>query len=146
MPYFKHSILLFLLLLPMLMVAQNQSGEASPVEIGRQLLREGKVGPAVEQLDSALSANPDDAEAVHLRGRAAFIDKDLDTAIQYFDRALVLEPDLAEAYHDRGLVWFGRKETERACNDFAAAADLGNTKACSAHTTLCASATGFTED
>ena len=73
------------------------------------LLDAGRVDDAIDSLNSRISSNPRDAEAVHLLCRAYFQYEDWDRAESRCKRAVELEPNNS-AYHR----WLGRVYGEKA--------------------------------
>lgn len=108
------SLFLFFLSLPL-------AGAISP----QDLLNAGRVDDAIETLSKRVSANPQDAESLHLLCRAYFQYEDWDRAEGRCRRATELEPNNSP-YHR----WLGRIYGEKAsrANIFKAAGLAGKTR------------------
>jgi len=91
----------------------------------RDLLDAGRVDDAIQALNSRISANPRDAEAIHLLCRAYYQYEDWDRAESRCKLATDLEPN-SSPYHR----WLGRVYGEKATrvNIFAAASLAGKAR------------------
>jgi lipoprotein NlpI len=68
---------------------------------GRAYILKGQNDLAIEDLDKAISLNPNFAEAFNDRGVAYRFKNKFDLAIADFDKALALDPDLTVAKNNR---------------------------------------------
>jgi tetratricopeptide (TPR) repeat protein len=66
--------------------------------LGRIYLDSGDLDQAVEQLKSALTLNPADADALYLLARAYQERKDYSEAVEIYSRVITFVPDFKEAY------------------------------------------------
>ncbi len=86
----------------------------------RDLVVAGRIDDAVTMLRSRLTANPQDAEAYHLLGRAYYSIQRWDDSIRNGERAVALQPNNSD-YH----LWLGRAYGEKAdSSSFLTAAEL----------------------
>ena len=88
-----------------------------------------KLVTVIDDLDKAISLNPDCAFIYYNRGNAHSHRGDFDKAIADYDKAITLDPNLAEAYYNRGLAQIRKKETDKAIADLSKAGELGLYKA-----------------
>lgn len=88
-----------------------------------------KLVTVVDDLDKAISLNPDCAFTYYNRGIAHSLRADYDKAILDYDKALDLDPNLAEAYYNRGLALIHKKVMDKAIADLSKAGELGLYKA-----------------
>lgn len=92
-----------------------------PIELGWQLLDDGKIDDARRQADRAVTAEPDSPDAHTLVGAVANAEGDVETAMEEFEKAIELDPDyydpvvlLAETLALEGDYEGARKLAERA--------------------------------
>lgn len=74
-------------------------------------------------------ADPKDATAYHLRGRARYENAQYDAALKDYARALKLDPKLAPAHFDRGRAWLKKNDYDKAIEDFTTAISFDPTNA-----------------
>lgn len=79
--------------------AAPEQRAARIVEADR-LLREGDARGAAAPIAELLRTDPEDADALYLRGRQQRLDEDAAAAQASFARAVALRPDLAPAYYE----------------------------------------------
>jgi lipoprotein NlpI len=73
---------------------------------------------ALQDLDSALKANPKYAVALANRGNVYTARGEFDRAIDDFTQAIALDPKLTRAYANRGNAYFGKQDDARAIADY----------------------------
>ncbi len=97
---------------------------AAERQLARLLIASDRVDEAVQRLDAVLADDPDDAEALLLKGAVADEREEQEEAIQLFTRAIQVDPDYADAYIYRARVHLDRAELDAARQDLEAATDL----------------------
>jgi tetratricopeptide (TPR) repeat protein len=80
---------------------------------------------AIQDLDHAISLDPNLALAFLNRGRAFSGKRDHDRAIQDYDQAIRLDPNLALAFNNRGDTYNDKREYDRGIQDLDHAISLG---------------------
>ncbi len=73
---------------------------------------------AIQDLDQAITLQPDYAEAYKNRGNAYADKGQYDRAIQNYNQAIRLKPDYAVAYRNRGTVYAEQSQYDRAIQDY----------------------------
>ncbi len=134
--------LLYAILLFSLAACQDSAastGEANAhLEAGRQALLDQDHQKALQELEAAIRANPDDAEAYYLRGTAYYgryetaynagdpqaDGEDFWRALTDFTKAIELNHNYAEAYHYRGLTYHGLGYHQHSIADYTLAIQL----------------------
>lgn len=91
---------------------------------GKKKWNEGKYQEAIELLNKAISANPENAEAHFWKGMSYDSIKEFDLAISNFDRAIALDKEYGLAYYMRGMNYSTKKKYDLAINDLEIAAKL----------------------
>jgi tetratricopeptide (TPR) repeat protein len=71
-----------------------------------------------------IRANPNDAYAWNMRGRAWVDRKEYDNAIKDYTEAIRLDPKDASTFNARGVAWSGKKDYDRAIKDYTDAIRL----------------------
>lgn len=79
-----------------------------------QLLDEEKHEDALDCLDKLIIKNPNDKEALYLKGTVYFELNELDSAIEYFNKVLKIDPEFLDAINDKGAVLLGLNKIEEA--------------------------------
>jgi len=92
---------------------------------GLAYARLGNVQQAYEDLDKAITLDPQDAIAYNQRGIASFAAGDVQAALKDFSKTIELQPQLAEAYNNRGIAVRTLGDYRQAGKDFERAAQLG---------------------
>jgi len=85
-------------------LALDPAHEDALYNLAHALQGQGAYAEAIEVYGQALSARPDDVQALLNRGTARVALSDTDGALADFDAAIVAAPDYAFAYAKRGLV------------------------------------------
>src|SRR5258706_4295112 len=78
----------------------------------------GQYDLAIQDFDSAIKRNPNDAAAFFSRGSTYLAKGQTDTAIEDFDRAIALDPNDATALNNRGEAYREKGQPDRAIQDF----------------------------
>jgi tetratricopeptide (TPR) repeat protein len=94
------------------------------LEQGRQLLREGKSREAVQALNTAIEADPDNADAFVTRGAAYFELKEYANAKLDYEQAIKLKPDFYRPYYNRALLKTSQGDIQGALTDYSEAIRL----------------------
>ena len=89
--------------------------------LGVAYVQLARVPEALEQFRTALTLNPDHAQAAYNVGVIAMGEKRFSDAIEYFERALVARPAYAEAHNNLGVVLEATGRGEDAEAQFRAA-------------------------
>jgi tetratricopeptide (TPR) repeat protein len=84
----------------------------------------GRTADAITAYTTAISLNPEDAEAYNHRGHCHFVLRNIEQALADFNRSIELCPALAEAYDSRAEVWAHRKQWVAAIQDLRKALEL----------------------
>src|SRR5277367_6442881 len=87
---------------------------------GKKLLERGDYAAAVEELKTATTLLPANAQAWNYLGVACQRAGDTDDAVPAYQRALVLDRDLMEAHYNLGLLWLEQNKYESAKTEFTA--------------------------
>lgn len=69
------------------------------------LIAKNNYRQAIEQLNWAIRADPDSAEAYFKRGKANFLLEEIDDCVRDLDRAIKINPSFAEAHFERARVF-----------------------------------------
>lgn len=69
------------------------------------LIAKNNYRQAIDQLNWAIKADPNSAEAYCKRGKAYFLLEEIDDSVRDLDRAIKLKPTLAEAHFERARVF-----------------------------------------
>ncbi|MEO0778567.1 MAG: tetratricopeptide repeat protein [Bacteroidota bacterium] len=80
---------------------------------------------AINDLNTAIEAFPNEADLYKNRGNAFLLSQQLPEAIQDFSRAIQLDENFAEAYYNRGLAHLMRLDLAAGCSDLNRAWELG---------------------
>jgi serine/threonine protein kinase len=104
----------------------NTPGETSDdhYDKGEALLEDGEYDEAIEQFTSAITLDPDHADAYNKRGYAYYSKKTYNRAIQDYDKAIALDDEYTEAYRNRGLAYYANGEYDAAIADYTEAIAL----------------------
>lgn len=94
------------------------------LEQGRSLMKEGKFREAIEPLNMAVNADPENAEAFNTRGVAYFELKEYSNALLDYEQAIKLEPDFYRPYYNRALLKMAQNEQNEALKDYSEAIRL----------------------
>lgn len=84
----------------------------------------GDLQAAISDLDQAVQANPNYADAYYNRGKAKTALGDATGAISDFTRAIQLNPNLPDAYGNRGILYAEDGNQQAALQDLQTAARL----------------------
>jgi tetratricopeptide (TPR) repeat protein len=84
------------------------------LNLGRILLNAERFGDAVAAFQNVLDLTPDDADALHLYGRALRLNEDPESALPFLERACALRPESDRIALDLG-------ETQAACRQHSLA-------------------------
>jgi tetratricopeptide (TPR) repeat protein len=87
---------------------------------GKKLLERGDYAAAVDELKTATTLLPANAQAWNYLGVACQHAGDTDDAVAAYQRALVLDRDLMEAHYNLGLLWLGLNKFDSAKTEFTA--------------------------
>jgi tetratricopeptide (TPR) repeat protein len=87
---------------------------------GKKLLDRGDYAGAVEELKTAVSLLPANAQAWNYYGVALQDDGQPDNAVSAYNRALALDRDLTEAHFNLGCLWLEQNKPDAAKNEFTA--------------------------
>jgi tetratricopeptide (TPR) repeat protein len=79
---------------------------------------------ALSDCDQAIRLNPDNIEAISLRGSVYFKRKDYDLATKDFSLAIKLDPKNAGAFNQRGILYLELKKYDLAARDFSESAKV----------------------
>ena len=101
----------------------NASDVAPEEHIDRAIrfVEEGEYDRAIQELDTALLLDPDNARVYFTRGRIHNVTGKYDLAIEDFDTSLRLDPENVLAYAGRGTAYNSKGEYDRAIQDYDAA-------------------------
>lgn len=115
---FRNSILA--LMVALLLVVCAAGATAVITSPARELLNEGRVDELVSAMNARLNANPNDAEAAHLMGRAYFQAERWDEAIAAHERAVSIDANNSDYQ-----MWLARAYGEKAdASSFVTALDF----------------------
>lgn len=68
-----------------------------------QLIDDGNYQDAIICLDKEIAKNPQNKEALYLKGMAYFDMDDPTSAIEFYDKALLIDPDYIDVLNDKGV-------------------------------------------
>jgi len=106
-------------------ILRTHSGHADALHLLSIIAYQRKqFGKAIELIDRAIMAGPENAVLYANRGVALRHLKQLEAAIADYDKALALKPDYAEAYYNRGNALRELKKPEAAIADYGEAVAL----------------------
>ncbi len=71
---------------------------------------EGKLGRALQKINRALRLEPDNTEALIIKGRILFARDRVREAMQCYEQAIAVNPRCSEALLERGRVWYAIKQ------------------------------------
>lgn len=80
---------------------------------------------ALDDLNSAIILNPDDAAAYQNRGNIYSQRNLMHKAITDYDKAIRLNPESAESHWNRGMAWFALSRFEEAAMDLEQSFRIG---------------------
>jgi len=107
------------------MIAPESDVESSElIETGRAHLEAGEYAEAIADLNAAIEANPDSAEAHLLLGQAYNRTNDLLEAKDEFSTVLELDPESSAAHHNLGVTYFQLGSLDAALAEFQVALEL----------------------
>jgi len=87
---------------------------------GKKLLERGDYSSAVEQLKTATTLLPANAQAWNYYGVALQHAGQPDDAVEAYNRALTLDRDLTEAHYNLGCLWLEQNKFDSAITEFTA--------------------------
>lgn len=96
----------------------------TPLEIGLELLRAGKLDEAIEQLELATTRFPEDYRAFNYLGVAYAQKKLVNRAIGALQTAIRLRGDVANIHYNLGLVYQAEGFHEEARQEFEKALEI----------------------
>lgn len=79
---------------------------------------------AIQDLNQAVSLEPDNAIILNSRGNAFIFNKSYDQALPDLDKAIRIKPDYSHPFVNRGIVYANKGENEKAIQDFDKAISL----------------------
>ncbi|MBO0754593.1 MAG: tetratricopeptide repeat protein [Bradyrhizobiaceae bacterium] len=85
--------------------------------LGIASYRSGDFPQAIASFNAAILADPDDAQAHHIRGNAWDEIGDFESALADYDAAIRIDPDNPSVFHDRAIMWQRKGELDRALTD-----------------------------
>lgn len=112
---------------------------ASNVYLGRAVAHanDGEIESALADVQAILAAEPQNIEALHLRGTIRLTLELVAEAIEDFSTVVKIEPTCAEAYAQRGNAYRMQGEVELAMSDYTRAIELEATAVAHANRALC---------
>src|SRR5437867_1100841 len=87
---------------------------------GKRLIEQGNYSKAMEQLSTASSLLPTNAQAWNYLGLACHYGGHSADAEKAYQRALLLDRDLSEAHYNLGCLWLEQNKTNAAKNELTA--------------------------
>lgn len=94
------------------------------IQEGKQLLENGQFEKAIDTLTIQITSNPNDVQAIYLRGIASRRLNKLNDSLKDFNKAISLSAFHAELYSDRGITYHMMQDGEAALRDFDKAVEL----------------------
>ena len=89
----------------LLFLPSSCSTKEDYVSRGNTYAHEGQYDKAIEEYNTAISINPNHADAYSNRGIAYGMKGQHDKAIEDFNTAISIDPNLAQAYFNRGVIY-----------------------------------------
>lgn len=96
----------------------------SALAMGLDLLRHGKPQDAEPIFDKILLSQPDNFDALRLRGVAAHLQARHEQAVSFFRKALAVNPDSGQVHHNLGVAFQELKRHEEALESFGRAIEI----------------------
>jgi tetratricopeptide (TPR) repeat protein len=97
------------------------------LSLAQDALNRGDWNGAIILLDLVLTQNPEDTQALLLRGNAYRELGDFAQSISNYDQALAIDPELPAVYHNRALTYMELGDNAAALDDFARAIEISPT-------------------
>ena len=119
----KLIILLFILLIPVLALAQTAEDY---YDRGVIKFEQGDYSGALKDFNKLIELNPNNAIAYYSRGVAKGKLGDYRGAIQDYNKAIELNPNHASTYVNRGLSKIGLGQKDSGCLDLSKAGEMGS--------------------
>ncbi len=94
------------------------------IQEGKKLLENGQFEKAIDTLTIQITSNPNDVQAIYLRGIASRRLNKYDDSLKDFNKAISLSGSHAELYSDRGILFHIMGDGESALKDFDKAVEL----------------------
>lgn len=91
---------------------------------GREDAQSDHFGESIDDLNQALHANPNSAEAYFKRGNVYTEFGDYQKAINDYDLSIAINPEVASPYFNRGNAYYRLGQFEKAIEDYTAAIDI----------------------
>lgn len=88
--------------------------------LARTLIAQRQFGPAEEQVDAALAREPNNTEALLIKGQLRRAARDFPGALANYDKAIAAEPRSLRARLERADFLIGQNQTEKASADVEA--------------------------
>lgn len=105
-------------------VEQDLDDVGKRLRFAQALIAVGRIGPAMDQLEEALSRDPDNAEGHAYLGLCYQIRRRTDDAVAAYRRALELDSDLLAAHNALAVLLAGEGENEEALSHLERAVEL----------------------
>jgi Flp pilus assembly protein TadD len=105
-------------------IAVTQDNYRAHINLGSNLIGEGKIREAKQHLNTAIGIKPDEPLAHLVLGMAYYRENRLEEAISCFRKALELKPDLPDAYDNLGKALLRQGKTDYAVKEFKKALEL----------------------
>jgi Zn-dependent protease len=128
---FQHEAGWLVIALIAFLYLMNRQNKKQPVatpdnhlQTAKRLLGENRPVDAVNELNIAIAANENFAEAWQLRGVCFGLMNRPAEALQNFDRAVTVNPNYADAWYNRACTYAMQGRTEEALRDLAQAINL----------------------
>ncbi|NOZ05926.1 MAG: tetratricopeptide repeat protein [Chloroflexi bacterium] len=104
--------------------AAVQTTAAGQLQAGKDALKGGKTSEAIQQLEQAVTTNPESVEALFNLGNAYMDAEQFDKAIASFQSVLALEPKHADARSNLGVAYYRKGDMKQAVEAFQKAVEL----------------------
>lgn len=119
--FYEKNLILWLLMFILCKPAYAEMSSAAFVEYGEKLRSKGNYEASITAFDKAISLDPKNSKAFHLRADSWIHVKNFDKAMDDVTEAIKLNTDIAWAYGNRGALWYFKKEYKKALSDFTEA-------------------------
>ena len=104
--------------------AAEQTAAAGQLQAGKDALKGGNTSEAIQQLEQAVTKNPESVEALFKLGNAYMDAEQFDQAIEAFQKVIALDAKHADAHSNLGVAYYRKGDMSQAVEAFQKAVEL----------------------